>query len=476
MALTDLVYSYDVDGQLTGIIDNLDPAKSLGISYDDLNRLVQIDQGVPGDVTLPIEDYAYDGEGNRLASHLSSLYSSNDHNQLLEDDSYTYAYDARGNRISRTAKATGAVETYSYDSQNRLAGYASGTTTASYAYDAMDRRIAKTVDGVMEAFVYDVWSLKRSIANDGVLEFSDAILKRRWIFGGNVDEPLAFEAYVGSTNGGSGTAYDLHAYRLGTVLRVVDGATDTVSADYSYDSFGTRTQVNGLSQRYGFTGREVDDETGLMYYRARHYDPELGQFLQRDPMGFGSGDLNLYAYAFNSPYKWTDPSGQTSTVSCARGSRNGGPCGSMAGFINPVVNGVLGLALTIEAALITTSVMNSEYTPENQDQLPLPPPTCNLIGHNYPSTAGPGQSTVPPTLFAQSAWLSILFVPGIGQPIPGNMNNDPRFCASNNWQKRQLDVTSARGERVVFHYQYNPDLGLSGRVADIKIVHYVPGF
>lgn len=87
-----------------------------------------------------------DGEGNRTASHLSSLYASNAHNQLLEDARYTYAYDARGNRTSRTDKATGAVETYSYDSQNRLIGYASPTTTAAYAYNALDRRFAKVVD------------------------------------------------------------------------------------------------------------------------------------------------------------------------------------------------------------------------------------------------------------------------------------------------------------------------------------------
>ncbi|HHI70325.1 MAG TPA: hypothetical protein ENJ91_04935 [Rhodobacteraceae bacterium] len=94
---------------------------------------------------MPIEDYAYDGEGNRTASHLSNVYSANDHNQLLEDDDYTYAYDDKGNRISRTAKVGGVVETYSYDSQNRLVGYSSPTTTATYAYDALNRRIAKTV-------------------------------------------------------------------------------------------------------------------------------------------------------------------------------------------------------------------------------------------------------------------------------------------------------------------------------------------
>jgi RHS repeat-associated protein len=42
---------------------------------------------------------------------------------------------------------------------------------------------------------------------------------------------------------------------------------------------------------------------------ARHYDAALGQFIQRDPIGFAAGDLNLYAYVWNDPYNWSDPSG-----------------------------------------------------------------------------------------------------------------------------------------------------------------------
>ena len=46
VALTDLNYTYDVDGQLTAIVDNLDPSKSKAISYDQLNRLVQVSEGI----------------------------------------------------------------------------------------------------------------------------------------------------------------------------------------------------------------------------------------------------------------------------------------------------------------------------------------------------------------------------------------------------------------------------------------------
>jgi len=57
-----------------------------------------------------------------------------------------------------------------------------------------------------------------------------------------------------------------------------------------------------------FTARRFDDETGLYYYRARHYNPQLGRFLQPDPSGYSDG-LNLYTYCSNNPLIWVDPSG-----------------------------------------------------------------------------------------------------------------------------------------------------------------------
>lgn len=97
---------------------------------------------------------------------------------------------------------------------------------------------------------------------------------------------------------------------MGSVIMVVDPATNVIKAQYEYDSFGNRVQVIGTEQQpYGFTGREFDGESGLHYFRARHLDTGLGQFVQRDPIGFWAGDLNIYAYVWNNPYGWSDPSG-----------------------------------------------------------------------------------------------------------------------------------------------------------------------
>ncbi|WP_299695388.1 RHS repeat-associated core domain-containing protein [uncultured Tateyamaria sp.] len=321
VALTDLSYAYGPDAQLTSILDNLDPSKSKAIAYDDLNRLVQVAEGVPvaqGGVPIPVEDYAYDQEGNRLASHLSALYSSNAHNQLLEDDDFTYAYDAKGNRVSKTSKLDGSVETYSYDSQNRLVGYASPTVTASYAYDALDRRIGKMVDGDHRAYIYDISEDYPLRFDDIALEFGLSVaplLERRWLHSNHVDEPLGFEAYGSVAVAGSGTNYSLLSDRQASTLKVVENQNNDVVATYEYDGFGQilLSQEN-LAQPYRYSGREFDSESRLYHLRARTYDPALGNFLQDDPIGFASDQFNLYQYAYSDPFNYFDPTGYSGTA------------------------------------------------------------------------------------------------------------------------------------------------------------------
>ncbi|MBI3011453.1 MAG: RHS repeat-associated core domain-containing protein [Candidatus Omnitrophica bacterium] len=57
-----------------------------------------------------------------------------------------------------------------------------------------------------------------------------------------------------------------------------------------------------------FTGREYDCESGLIYMRARYYDPHTGTFLQEDPLGFFVS-ANAYPYVTNNPVNLTDPLG-----------------------------------------------------------------------------------------------------------------------------------------------------------------------
>jgi RHS repeat-associated protein len=86
---------------------------------------------------------------------------------------------------------------------------------------------------------------------------------------------------------------------------------------YGHKTFGdeqykNNTSAFSVSARY--TGQVLDEDTGLYYYGARYYDPQLARFIQPDsvvPEELNSQALNRYSYCINNPLKFTDPTGQS---------------------------------------------------------------------------------------------------------------------------------------------------------------------
>ena len=90
----------------------------------------------------------------------------------------------------------------------------------------------------------------------------------------------------------------------------------------SYRPYGERTvnSAAALPNKVWFTSRRQDAETGLVYMGARYYDPVVGRFVSKDPVGFDEKNLhsfNRYAYANNNPYKFRDPDGRAGVLIAA---------------------------------------------------------------------------------------------------------------------------------------------------------------
>ena len=99
---------------------------------------------------------------------------------------------------------------------------------------------------------------------------------------------------------------------------LLTAANGTLAEQNEYDAFGRPYFFNAAGQaqtasnygnRFLFTGREYLPELKLYDYRNRMYQPELGRFLQPDPVQFAAGDYNLYRYCHNDPVNTSDPTG-----------------------------------------------------------------------------------------------------------------------------------------------------------------------
>jgi RHS repeat-associated protein len=110
---------------------------------------------------------------------------------------------------------------------------------------------------------------------------------------------------LNQTSVASGTRLAFVPDIQGSIVALMDGGASTL-ASFAYRPYGDAT---GSAPVFGYTGQRIDPELGrLYYYRARHYSPVLGRFLQVDPIGYLGGG-NLYAYVGNDPLNLADPGG-----------------------------------------------------------------------------------------------------------------------------------------------------------------------
>jgi RHS repeat-associated protein len=213
----------------------------------------------------------------------------------------------------------------SYDNENRLkqAMLPSGLVV-NYKYDGLGRRIQRTTSaGANERYVYD--------GHDALID-----LNSDWSVANTYLNDLGIDNHLRQTSATTGVSCFLTGH-LGSTSALTNADGILVEQNV-YDSFGNSS--GSARTRYSYTGRERDPETGMLYYRARFYDPQLGRFISEDLIGLDAG-INPYAYVKNEPVRFIDPFGFTR---CSR------VLGTMAGaLIGAGAGGLIGEAASAGA-------------------------------------------------------------------------------------------------------------------------------
>ena len=282
----------------------------------DGDATLELRGGDPFDVSILSsgrnEFYRYDAKGNRegkshftkdFVSYTYTYYSGSD--WIKTDGRYGYTYDANGNMLERgsayeeegdglTILKEGDYHRYDYDLTNRLRAVyrwdeerRTEVLVKRYTYNAAGYRIL--AEDALKTQVFYTFDLEGK-----VIERSDSDGTRNYVFLGS--KVIAFKE--------DGKTYYYGTDHLGSTTLITDATGETVWSGAVTPFADQESSDDGESVL--FTGKELDHDTGLYYFNARWYDPELGRFISEDPIRDGQ---NWYIYCGNNPIKYTDPTG-----------------------------------------------------------------------------------------------------------------------------------------------------------------------
>ncbi len=314
-------FTFLANGAMSATIDGF--GVTVGMTYDDLGRRTQLTYPDGGTTK-----YTYDGALNLqgLALNLSGGnavtygYTHNPAGQITgrttSNDAFVYvppvadrpyganalnqitspttpfSYDSRGNQIH---SSLGQGQNRWFYVDNKLSETGTGTAPHNYfGYDALDRLYSIQVGSNAAATNNLVWN-----GDQLSVEYQAGVRSAVYVYGPNGDEPLMWwDPNVGERF--------FHADERGSVVAVTDPAGN-VQRIHTYDAYGREGAAAHLG-RFGYTGQAALPTAGLVYMKARVYDPQTGRFVQPDPIGT-EGGINLYGYTNGDPVNNVDPSG-----------------------------------------------------------------------------------------------------------------------------------------------------------------------
>lgn len=291
-------YAYDNRGLRTGAVRGNGVPTTWG--YDAISRLTSLSHDPAGtgqDVTF---GFSYNPAGQitvRTVTNDAYVYTpsapganyANDGlNRVTDVGGVAIGYDTRGNITS------GLGTTFGYDSENNLVAAGSAT----FRFDPLGR-LEQSAGTAITRFLFD------GVQVVGEYDSAGSTIIARYVPEAEPDSIVTAYAGSGTTN----RSWLLPDER-GSVIGLTGGSGG--AAINRYDEFGV--PAPGNTGRFQYTGQAWLPEAGVYHYKARAYAPQLGRFVQTDPVGYPGGP-NLYVYVSVDPINRVDPTG---TMDCLR--------------------------------------------------------------------------------------------------------------------------------------------------------------
>lgn len=297
------VYSWEVardaGGRIVANTETLGIAVEHAYEYDAFGRLSRVRRN-----GVAVEEYTYEANGargtesntRRGITSRTLIYDDEDHLLTVYTDGIgtDYQWDPDGFLTQKTRG--GDTTEYAYSSRGELLRVElPDGRQIDYACDPLGRRIQKKVDGVVAArYLWAGPATLLAVYKPGQpathFEYADG------------RSPVAIVT--------NGVRHYLAADPAGTVRAVFDAAGTCVKR-IDYDAFGNVIADTNpaLDVPLGFAGGLYDADTRLVLFGARDYDPDTGRWTAKDPIRFGGGDYDLYAYCLSDPINFVDPLG-----------------------------------------------------------------------------------------------------------------------------------------------------------------------
>jgi RHS repeat-associated protein len=342
--------SFTYDANRNVVSENYPNGIRATYSYDNADRLTLITDTNANGVSFLNFPYGRDAAG---------LVTSGSASGTAAGPSLSFGYDAADRLTAATAQATGTGHNYTYDAADNRTSWATPGGSASFTYDQAAELTTASLHGLAGTstarFAYDSSGNRTSETDDLGNEISFAYDQANRLVGANGPIASAINRQPGAPIYEAAYRYDAEGLRNDLTWDLADGMplivgdltesayltgpdglpvekidalggiafyhhdqlgstralTDTHGAvliAYSYDPYGNvAPSGTAIVNPFLYAGQYTDPATGLIYMRARWYDPATAQFISADPAASTSNEI--YAYADDDPVNNIDPTG-----------------------------------------------------------------------------------------------------------------------------------------------------------------------